>query len=533
MADDERLAAGRHHLHNGGRALSLGYLDEGRTHFLAALLQFRGPELRLGEAHALRGIAQVELAMGRMPAAEARAGEAARAYSELASLLLADHDPTAIATWLAEVVQGEAAAWALQGEAVARQGRTEEAASILEQARVRLESGPEGPAAATLWATLGRLAARDGRWDEARTALETSERLHQELEDHEGAVVAALALADLERATGHPEAAWDRLASALAQARSLDNEALEARIRCALGNVALHEDRALDALTAYEQALILARGARDPECEALALVGSGLSLARQGDPAALRRLAEGAGQWAALGHIPGAAGALLHLADVGRRADLPHLVLWCAEGARRGFALCDPIHGQGQALRRIVKGLSALRLGRGALVAAVARARVAGGSQPSADKVAAWFIERAGPDLAAEVGAATDGVLLRQVSQAVFRAVEPTVSGAEAAESDLDDPIRVAEVATWMVDRAETAGLRPLRGSLRAATTDVPVDDDRSEDDRTDEERADGVRSAGLVPNLAGVERAGAPSSASRPAADMDRVYGDIYGSGK
>ena len=58
---DERLEAGRHHLGNGDRALREGYLDDSRSHFEAALLQFRGPELRLGEAHALRGLAHVEL----------------------------------------------------------------------------------------------------------------------------------------------------------------------------------------------------------------------------------------------------------------------------------------------------------------------------------------------------------------------------------------------------------------------------------------------------------------------------------------
>src|SRR5688572_12202947 len=84
---DERLEAGRHHLLNGEKALDEGYLDDSRSHFEAALLQFRGPELRLGEAHALRGLARAEIGCGNLTVAEQAARDAILQYGEVRAIL--------------------------------------------------------------------------------------------------------------------------------------------------------------------------------------------------------------------------------------------------------------------------------------------------------------------------------------------------------------------------------------------------------------------------------------------------------------
>ncbi len=77
---DQRLEAGRQLLGSGEKSIRSGDYEAARSRFEVALLKFRGPELRLGEAHALRGLARVDLSGGQGERAEVQAREAIKIY---------------------------------------------------------------------------------------------------------------------------------------------------------------------------------------------------------------------------------------------------------------------------------------------------------------------------------------------------------------------------------------------------------------------------------------------------------------------
>ena len=159
---DERLEAGRHHLDNGIRAMRQGYLDESRSHFEAAMLQFRGPELHLGEAHALRGLGEVELHGGNLSGAESMTRSAVREYQEVRNQL--DRvDPNQTSPELRRDSEiGEASAHTQLGEVLIRAGRAEEARHELAYAHQLFATlGEEVPAAAGVYMNLARLAMRE------------------------------------------------------------------------------------------------------------------------------------------------------------------------------------------------------------------------------------------------------------------------------------------------------------------------------------------------------------------------------------
>jgi hypothetical protein len=156
--------------------------------------------------------------------------------------------------------------------------------------------------------------------------------------------------------------------------------------------------------------------------------------------------------------------------------------------------------------------LSSLRIGRGALIAAVARERVAGGAQPQAMRVSAWFLDRCSPELRAEVESARRDELVAWTTEAVARALAPTLAAFDANEEDLADSARIVEIASELLTNAERSGLKPLRGSLRAATTDVPMEDERTEDD---------------IPRS---EPPPLPVPVRRSGGHVNDLYGDIFG---
>lgn len=84
---DERLDAGRHHPNNGEGALADADLDERCLHFETALLRFSGPELPLGDAHALRGLPHLEHAAGKLNLADSTVRAAVQGYQSVCTLL--------------------------------------------------------------------------------------------------------------------------------------------------------------------------------------------------------------------------------------------------------------------------------------------------------------------------------------------------------------------------------------------------------------------------------------------------------------
>lgn len=398
---DERLEAGRHHLHNGRRALQLGFPVEGRSHFEAALLQFRGPELRLGAAHALRGLGDIELSVDRTADAERHVRAAIAEYQALLGLLEDLDDPLAVSEIRTDAHQGEAAAWAVLAELLSRSGRLEQAHAALEAARGRLDGLEESAAGASVFSAFGRLALREGRDADAGRWFERALATHRAIDDHEGQVSSLLVMAEVDRRREQLDAADDTLHEALGLARQLDERALEARVLCALGAVAMQRERVDEARSYYEDALPHARFAGDAEREAIALVGLGEAASASRDPSAMAPLLEGARLLTRIGKLQPLSQAFQRIGLHAVRTETPGLGLVAAEASRQLSLAFDPVHGQGQALRVAVRALAQLGQGRPALVSAMARVAIAGDVQPQADGVARWYKERA-PSLAVE-----------------------------------------------------------------------------------------------------------------------------------
>ncbi len=391
---DERLEAGRHYLTNGDRALHLGYLDESRTHFEAALLQFRGPDLRLGEAHALRGLAQVELGSGNLALAEEIADQALVAYRALRNqvrYLPTEHAPAEL---LREVETGEASALVLLGDLLTRTGRLVDARAALDDAAsILVEAG--GSALGAVLAARGRLAMREGHLDRARIEFGRSLDVYEAASDIVGQCSVHVSLCELERVRSDLPAADRAIRRAIDLARGSLQPGLQGRALAALGGLELQLRRMRDAREAYAAALPLIRAAGDHEIEGFALLGLGEIQSREGDPDATNTLVEGARLVGRLGHTHGLSGALVRLAQHGIQLRDPQLALAAADSARRLYLSTDPVRGVGQALRLEVKALSLLKEWPATVAAAHLRAAITGPTQPNALEVQAFYRARA------------------------------------------------------------------------------------------------------------------------------------------
>lgn len=391
---DERLEAGRHYLTNGDRALHLGYLDESRTHFETALLQFRGPDLRLGEAHALRGLAQVELGSGNLTLAEEIAEQALTAYRALRSqlqFLPADLAPPEL--WR-EVETGETSALVLLGDLLTRTGRLDDARGRLDDAATLLVESGGSPLGAVLTAR-GRLAMREGVLDRARVEFGRALEVYEAASDLVGQCSVQVSLCELERVRGDLPAADRAIRRAIELARGSLQPGLQGRALAALGGLELQLRRMREAREAYQAALPLIRAAGDHEIEGFALLGLGEIQSREGDPDATNTLVEGARLVGRLGHTHGLAGALVRLAQHGIQLRDPQLALAAADSARRLYLATDPVRGVGQALRLEVKALSLLKEWPATVAAAHLRAAITGPTQPNALEVMAFYRARA------------------------------------------------------------------------------------------------------------------------------------------
>lgn len=404
MTTDERLLAGRHHLDNGIRALRTGFLDESRSHFQAALLQFRGPELRLGEAHALRGLAEVELHGGRLQPAETAVRQALGEYVEVRGQL--DRiDPDHVSFELRrEAEEGEAAGNVLLGELLLRGGRTEEARSTLGFARELYSGlGEDVPSAAGVWLNFARLGMRESRYADARAAAEKAISILARAHDSSGQASAWLLLAEIERLGER----FDRATAAIDEATKLADAtrqpALQGRASSQRAALLAQQNHLEAAEAAYSEALGKIREAGDAEMEAFALLGRGEVRSRRQDGGALFDLVEGTRLLGQLDHRHGIGAGMLRLSEHALRGNLPAYALLAAEAARQAWQVADPVRGVGQAYRLEVKALAALKKWPAVVTVAHARAELCGRVQPNAIEVRDFYRDRAPSSLLADL----------------------------------------------------------------------------------------------------------------------------------
>ncbi len=431
---DERLEAGRYHLNNGDRALHAGRLVEGRTHFEAALLQFRGPELRLGEAHAMRGLAAVQLGLGDLASAHGGLQQAVDAYRDvLHQLKHFDHEGVSFETER-DAREGEAAAMVLLGDVLLRSGRTEEARHHLTHARDLFQGLGDVPAASGVFTALGRLALREGRLGDAKDDLARAIALLTDAGDVAGEAAARLLRAEADRLEGALGVAADELTRAARLAEKAADAGLLGRARSALGSLLAQRGRLQDAEGSYEEALSALRAAGDLPAEAFALLGRGDVRSRRQDLNAILDLEEGTRLMAQIEHRHGLGLAMLRIAAHLLRLGLPAYALACSESARQLWLDVDPVRGVGQALRLQVKALADLRQWAAMVTVAEARAAVASEAQPNAAEVRAFFRARAvGHDdqetYFAELDQLSESEVELKAEAMVQRLLEPMVAG--------------------------------------------------------------------------------------------------------
>ncbi|MCA9493264.1 MAG: hypothetical protein KC621_25205 [Myxococcales bacterium] len=403
MAADERLDAGRHHLDNGIRALRQGFLDESRSHFEAALIQFRGPELRLGEAHALRGLAEVELHGGNVQMAEQAVRGAIVQYAEVRNQL--DRiDPHQISHELRrDAEEGEAAAHVLLGEILLRVGRAEEARSMLAYGQELFGGLGDVPSAAGAPLAMARLCMRESRWDDARSEVRKSVDILARCGDTAGQCGAWLLAAEVARLAGDLEEAERVLGNATRLADETRQPALMGRSRSQQAGLLAQRGRLNEALSTYDESLKRIREAGEAELEAFALLGRGDVRSRLDDHTALLDLVEGARLLAQLDHRHGLGAALLRLAEHAVRIGLPAWGLAASEGARQAWQVTDPRRGVGQVLRIQIKALAGLKKWPAVVTVAHARAALVGDTQPNAVEVREFYRDRAPVGLLTEL----------------------------------------------------------------------------------------------------------------------------------
>lgn len=434
---DERLEAGRHHLVNGERALDQGYPDDARAYFESAFLQFRGPELRLGEAHAQRGLARVEHALGRDAVAEDLVRAAVRSYRDLLAWL-EDHDPAGVSGDMrAQTREGEVAALVLLNEVLVRAGHVPEARAALEEARATAAALGNAGLLADVRVNEGRLALRFGRLAEAQRHFGEALAAHQQDGNPAGEAGVWLLISELHRAQGQLDVARDALDKARPLAEGAHNDRLVGRVLYSLGSLASLQGDLAQARALYDDALPMVREAGDTELEAYLLLGIGEVESRSGQGSPLEDLVDGARMLGAVGHRHGVASALLRIAEHGLRVHEPELALTAAEAARRLWAPIDPVRGVGQALRYVTKALMAMKRWRAGLLTAVTREAIAGASQPNAREVADFYRRRAPRPWVTALEGLPREELARRSELVVKQILEPILRDIEIDEGAL------------------------------------------------------------------------------------------------
>lgn len=472
---DERLEAGRQHLASADSAVARGAWEEGRTFFEAALLQFRGPELRIGEAHCLRGLASVELGAGAPAAAEARLREAVRAYRDVRSML-DSLDDTGVSSGLrTDALEGEAAAQVLLGEVLLRMGRDVEAREARDWARQAYDAVGTRPSEAGLWALTGRLAVRDGEHEEAGQAYSRALAVHERAGDRRGQATVLRAMAEVSRLEGDIQASRRYLENALVLSRELGDTALEARILAGIGSVARQTGDRAEALSAYEASLVLARKVGDHEMLGFAHLNLGELNATIGGLDGLGHLREAARLLGAIGVHHGVGAALHHAAEHALNASVFDFALAASEAARRSWRSMDPVRGVGQAMRLQVKALAGLKEWRAVLSVAQARAALAADIQPNSIEVRDFYRSRAPATWLAEVDAMSPAELFADAEQRIGGALRPLLARLDLTPSSLGS---VREALTLLDALRASVGAADLPELPRDALEELPPEED-------------------------------------------------------
>ncbi len=392
---DERLEAGRLHLSNGEQAVRQGYPDDARMYFEAALLQFRGPELRLGEAHAMRGLAQVATVNGDPVEAERYVRGAVNGYRELFQQLEQIDQSGVSVAMKKQARMGEAASLVLLGEILVRRGARADARTALSHARVLGSKLGHFDAVAGVWNMLARLAMREGRYEEARDSMDRALATYRENRSVDGEVGTLLLIAELERLRGDMKAAQSALAVAEPKAAESKNPMYAGRVMAASGALALQSQDLGSAESYYNSALPLVRATGDHEMEGYCLLGLGEIASRSGRSDAFAWFLEGAGVLAELDHRHGLGGAMLRISEHALKHGDARLALAAAECARRCFRKTDPVRSVGQSGRLLVKSLAELEAWRAVLMVSSWRVDLVVKQQPTAVGVLDFYRQRA------------------------------------------------------------------------------------------------------------------------------------------
>ncbi|MCB9676634.1 MAG: tetratricopeptide repeat protein [Alphaproteobacteria bacterium] len=435
--EDIRLEAGRHHLAKGEAATNGADWASARAHFESALLQFRGPDLLLGEGHAYRGLAGAALGAGDPAEAEARFRQAIRSYRDVRALLDRVDDEGVASEHRNDALEGEAIAQVTLGELLLRQGREAEAREARDWARAAYDALSGRPSEASLWALTGRLAVRDGDDEEAGHAYSRALALHERFGDLAGQATVLRAMAEIARLEDDFTVAEGYLKRALALARQIGNKRLEARTLAGLGAVARQTGDADSAKLAYEQVRELAKKAGDTEMLGFAHLNLGEIHSLEGDADAVSHLREAVRLLGALGVHHAVAAALHHAASHALGLKRYDIALATAEGARRTWRGMDPIRGVGQALRLEVKALAGMRDWRSVLAVAHVRADLVGDSQPNAEEVREFYRQRAPSEWLDEIDALSPPARMADAERRVAHALQPLLERHGLAVTDL------------------------------------------------------------------------------------------------
>lgn len=392
---DHRLEAGRQLLGGGEKSLRNGDYEGARGRFESALMKFRGPELRLGEAHALRGLARVDLSLGQSERAEVQTREAVKLYGLIRHQLDAIGDETVSQAFRHDAQEGEAVSFVLLGDVLVALGQHGNARAAFEKAKRIFEGIGEVSSSGVMWASSGRLAMRDGRYEEAREFLNLALSTYESSADINGQASVLLSLGELSRMEQKFAGAELELGRVADLAQTLRDPQMEGQAVTALGALKLQLLRLDEAGLHYSRALEIAGTCGDAKLAAYVHVGLGEVQSRGNQPGALGSIIRGAQGFARLGNEHGMGAAMLRLGQHCVRIGHPVLGLVAAEAARRLWRRSDPVRGVGQSLRIIVKALAALKRWESVLVVSRVRVSIAGSLQPNAYEVYEFYRDKA------------------------------------------------------------------------------------------------------------------------------------------
>lgn len=456
MAKDH-IDSGREHLQQGDNAIKSGDMTEGRLHYEAALLCFRGPKLLLGEAHARRGLAAVALGEGSFVSAHTQVEVSIDSFRSCIHLLDKIDSPTEKEKRIeADAKEGLATTLMLSSEVLSKLKRDSEADVAMEQAKAMfMQIGTQSTPAA-FYITAGRIAMRNGEMKEAETQMRNALKVFKGDQDRSGEVSALLQMAELHRLQLKLHKAEEALNLARSIVSRLEQPSLMARVWMALGGLHLQAMRLEKARACYQRALPIFRSEEATEREGYALLGLGEVESRDGEPKALQTILAGARCLIVQKKGGGALAAMLGIGEHGLRNSSPHLALLSGECARRIAREEGKVLLQGQSMRIIVKALAVLRDSRGTLVAALAREAVAGDIQQNALDVAEYYRRRAPKQILAELDALSKAELLAHSERLVSRVLVPVLSGVDGELSALHDVADVLPLIERLGSQSET-----------------------------------------------------------------------------